>query len=257
MSNPLKPIRALVIIGMCALAPTLSADERHGDIPDLAHRAPGESPPMWIASSLVVDEEGNLLLDRDSFSNTFIRKVEWLLEEGPGFEDCIEMPLPAEVTTSRSFDLERAVDSSKVILVGEVTARRDGFYWGIPGTVVQIRHVEQLRSAPERNEAAHSFAFFANGEIELGPRTLCVKNEEYADTPEVGDRIVAFVRGRFGPDDQFLWTFYAGGLATLHRDGTLSLPEAQRRSTDGVEPRSASSYIDHIRRLVREKDHGQ
>ena len=245
-------VPALLLLLARPLASQQQPDAAPSEIPDVVYQHPEESPPLWVRMDQAITPSGKLTeLVRESDLEAIAR---WLVETAPALEDCIDLPPSSHQGIEAHQTLDHMVAWADGIIVGRVTDSGRGFYYGIPGTLLQIEPVEWLRAPSNVRQRDDYFIFVGAGVFEIGDDPVCVYGSDWADLPEKGEEVIAFFERQWGPDGRFLWTSYGAGIVTLRADGRVSVPAPQRSSLHQRNISGKDAYLALLRAEIRGDD---
>lgn len=179
-----------------------------------------DGPPTWVGEARAFDGAGGFRMEL--FHENF-RSLSWVrelmnlpagscYEYGPTYISYIEA-IPFSHLSQIAHDAPR-------ILHGEVVARQGGFLGDTPGTLVRVRRSTELKAA----EAGADFLFFLHlGEVQAGPRRICVYDPTLSPLPDVGDEIIVFARGHANDIGELVMATTMDAYLTI-KDGEVYIP---------------------------------
>jgi hypothetical protein len=231
--------RTLVAALVVALSPSFAAvAQQHRDPAVPAQLSNEHFPLAWVAADLVVDEKGVLrrellkgravvLLEHEAeFAEKAAARRAGLAADTPQSPDGCDL-VPVGPTHGRSADSpEHLTSLSSTIVLGRIEAIREGFYHGLPGSLLRIG-ATYLKGTP----ANETYVFYPAAKIKLAESTLCAYPPPNYPVPEIGDELLVFSRapkpavydGRL-----VLWPVVAAEVLYIEVGGRTAGPAALR-----------------------------
>jgi hypothetical protein len=172
----LFPRLALVVILFSAASVLADA----ADVPDLILDEDGRY--LWVAADQALDEKGFL-------SEQYLGRYTHSLREDAqlnGTECKVfrgSVPMQFEPNSS----LDELVRGAPSIVSGRVVALREGFYGGIPGTLLLLA-AERLKG----ELSGETLLFYPFAQIKTAEGLVCAKASADAVPPKLGDRVLVF-----------------------------------------------------------------
>lgn len=138
----------------------------------------------------------------------------------PEKDGCVRLgPVLRDYPNQRAFSsLEQATQKSGMVLVATVTDRAGGFSGQEAGTLLELKPQETLKSSGGKKEGTY-FAFVPIGTFEFEGRSYCATHPQYPELPEIGDRVVVFVRDPASFASSFLALYYGTDIVVLPKNG--------------------------------------
>ena len=193
----------------------------------------GQTDIYWIAAD-AVDATGRFPeLSRELLQNIGTRRYRFDQAE------CSTIALSdSTVTYSLQERVAKASWVSRVVVVG----RRGGFYKDIPGTLLRLDTVEDLKGQ------APSFArffFVPSGRLSVAGKMFCVEGRGYAPLAEEGEELVLFLDAPLH-EEQSVFNIDPSQLVLLESEtGEAVLPETIRHEKRRIE---AEEFLARLRR---------
>jgi hypothetical protein len=144
--------------------------------------------------------------------------------------------------------LQSAVTSAEVALLARVTGRAYGFKSGEGGQLLRLQPERIFKDSFRRQP--EYYLFFPVGNFRVGNKAFCKRDDSYPTPPEVGEEVLVFVLKSFRMDEQYLDIVDGGGIITIKKDGSFSLPPSYDRASENVS--RASELIRRVGALVQE-----
>jgi len=227
------------------------------DMPDML-RDPHSPWPQWVAADVAVAEDGTL---REQMLGQFIpslRKLAALNTAELTKEGADRSGDPCRIHRGTIPDPFRPTRSladltthAEVVMRGEVLATREGFYGGLPGTLLLLSP-RYLKGQP----VPDPLLFYPFARIETADGMICGKPLGEFTPPEVGDRVLIFAMGTPRTDNgrAIFAVNVARQLVHEPRTGPLRLPEALRTRANSNAPfaeieRAVTALIDKPSRI--------
>jgi hypothetical protein len=207
--------------------------------------------PFWVAAERVLGPDGKP--DTRLFSPSALESLNALLAERP-VDGCIHVGpyyadryIPYAPESMSLFEANLYV--SKLSVRGRVTGRDFGFgSGGGPAQIFRITVLEVFKGdSRERNEL---YFFFPRGTFAIGNHLVCKTDNQFADTPEIGDEVVIF--DPYRDEDQIgapIVTGFAEAFFVLKKDGSLSLPASVAREQPALHFQTHEEFLGNLRRL--------
>jgi hypothetical protein len=205
--------------------------------------------PVWSDASLLVGNDGKAR--RDIAEGYVADSVDELLSR-PSEGGCVHVLafIHEYITQVHRESLRQAVATSELILFGRVEDRSFGFWGPESGQLLRIVPSEVLREASWTEPQAEYFLFVPLGTFQLGKTTICKEEPSYANPPGIGDEIVVLFPANSRTDRRLLFSYDAGSLITLPREGRVTLPGLYEHEATGA--MDSSALKSRLRSLVQE-----
>ncbi|HEY0160711.1 MAG TPA: hypothetical protein VGF28_25725 [Thermoanaerobaculia bacterium] len=214
--------RAFFSLLLVMLAVTAGA----GDVPDVIS---DEDGPLWVAADVAVTPEGQL---RGSALGRFGESVERDARVASARERARSTPrraedcetyfgvVPEHFEPTSSFD--DLTSHAQSIFSGRVVAVREGFFGGLPGSLLRIEASYLKGSAP-----LETYLFYPFARIATAGAPLCANPLGAFVPPQRGDRLLIFsmTKGRITNGRRVFQVRTDRELVHEHRGGVL-LPDA-------------------------------
>lgn len=229
---------------------------RSAPMPDVLHSGQSNRAqrPFWVDASQVLTKNGQLnsqLLGPEAASDIArllaAPEKDGCIQQG---EFIIDRIVINGKTVYRS-SLDDAFRSAAVAMRGRVTGRSTGFQGSFAGTLIRFEPVTIYKD----NSRPRSlyYTFMPVSRLQLGSKTICKTDRNYAEVPEVGDEIVLLQPDDDRSDEQFLDAYDGAGIVTIKRGGRLALPLAFRSATPPQPLTSGKSLYGRLQELMEEK----
>lgn len=201
---------------------------------------PGAQWPIWVAADIAVGDDGSL---RDQYLGQFAPSLRKLARANTAALAAAPLQttddgcrlyrghiVPADKPTKSLADL---TTYPAAIVSGEVVAMRQGFFGGLPGTLLLLSG-KYLRGTP----APEPLLFYPFAQIETADGMICAKPLGDFVAPQIGDRFLVFAMGEPRVDDgrTIFAVNTARQLVHAPRGGKLLLPDGLRSMTVGSSP---------------------
>ena len=189
----------LHIVSLLLAAAAIVAGEP-ARIPDIIEHERAGLSPVWVSAETAVDKSGDLRSDviASHRVNEFRKRLEKAAvtpgtrigsEAADGCDTTTSYLSPLYLPTGSPDDL---VKNSRYILSGSVTALREGFYFGSPGTLLAIRPTQWLKHETEAVVERSVYVFFSRAKIKTSQGTICSTPVPTVPMPTIGDDILIF-----------------------------------------------------------------
>jgi hypothetical protein len=241
-------LRSLFLLLVAALGWPLATTGRSGIIPEALYRERSETYPTWVSASSALRPDGTV--DPDLFHSVDQRFIRRLLDS-PQKGDCVPIGKLEEIRSrpDRRPDLASAVRDSDWIFLTRVTARAGGFREGLPGTLIQVQPVENLKGTG--GKLPEYYVFMPVGTFQVGSAKLCKTHPLYADLPENGEEVLLLLDSGWINDKELLYTGRESGIITIHKQG-ISLPERYRQGEKAFQGRTREDVLGFVRKVAGE-----
>ena len=217
-------------------------------VPALVESIDPEKPwPVFVAAELAVTPSGAVA--EDLFDLGTVWTIQHALEtlRDPMGGDCIPWGEAYHFgpTTPHLDSVADLATHSTPIVRGRVVGSRPGFSSGVPGQLLKIEVLEQLKG---EEGLSYAYVFFPVGRLEVGEQVICKTDVRYARLPEEGTEILVLAQGlREEAAEPFLSLPESGAGIVVLSDGgdDRDLPRLLREENPGKSGR-------HVLREVRE-----
>lgn len=237
--------------------------------PQLQSRFDPQGPPLWVSADrakgssdglqpeLFRDRDLPLLLASTSNqvgSDQLVQRTP-VVEADPSPEPSagVACPMffagPDDTGYKPHETLEHLVEESLVIVKGEVAEVSQGFFDGVPASLLTLREPELLKASDEYSfdtvYVRYPFAAF-----EIGERSFCTADPRYTYRPAPGDRVLVF--GYYPPrniERNVLEPFHFG-LVVEPTSGNMQLPAALTHQSSAI--REMSDVKELVQRTMVE-----
>lgn len=227
-----------VVVAILLVAP-IAAERRAERLarPDvipsvIASARQGAEYPVWVAAEAAFNANGDFQPALLSPTNRSILDDNRQLNAGTECKAFLGTPHES-YSVSRTFD--DAIGNALTITAGEVAAVRQGFYTGLPGTLVAVRIVERLKTFGRAGATDDLvFVFLPEARIATTKGLICASAFEAVPPLKPGDRVIALAD--LDPIDeagQILDVDPQTGLVVSKGD-TLLMPKAFRTASAGT-----------------------
>lgn len=236
MRNSLVALFTCLIVGGIAAEPPA----------ELPSKFDPQGPPLWVSAERA--RGSNQELDRKLFRE---RDLSMLMSVPPDPSDHLVQGVPGrvpEIACSIFFTgpddtghkphetLEDLVRESVVVVAGEVAEVSQGFFDGVPASLLTLQEPEILK-ASEEYSLGTVYVRYPFAAFRVGDRSFCTSDPRYPHQPVPGDRLVVF--GYFPPRnlERNVLEPFEFGLVIEPAQGPLKLPiplEAKRGEVEGV-----------------------
>lgn len=223
-------------------------------VPPLVKSVDPERPwPLFVAAELAVTASGDVAEDLFDFAAARTIQHELQRPREPMEGDCIRWGEAYDfgVTTPILDSIRDLVAHSGPIVRGRVTGARSGFSSAVPGQLLRIEVIEQLKGT---ETSSYGYVFFPVGRLELEEVAICKTDSRYANVPEVGSEVLIFAQGLRDKAAEPLFRLPDNGtgvvvLAQTHDEGEL--PRVLRTELPG---KSGKDVLSKARTLLVESD---
>jgi hypothetical protein len=154
------------------------------------------------------------------------------------------------INPSARDSLDSAIASAQAAIVGSVTAREYGFYGGIPGQLLQIRAERRFTS---KTPADYYFFFVPVGAFRAGDVSICKRDEQFAEPPDVGEEAVLLTDAPDRKEPSLLPIRDAGDVLPIGRGGVVRLPPRYRVEHSGRTQSEQSMTRDRLIALLEKR----
>lgn len=213
---------------------------------------PRSNTVAWIAADVAVENgqlRPDLLGERLEDLRAIAQRNGRALQDKAVTQTGAERPCSSFKTQSPAEDFDPAetladlTDYGRAIVSGRVVAIREGFWYGLPASLLEIDGA-WLKGQP----AGATFFLYPFAHIDTAEGPICSKVAGDAVPPQVGDRVIVFSPappfeiegGRVVSGD------FRNRVVYEHRDGGMRVPAALRGSAV-----NAASAFDDIRKAVQ------
>lgn len=242
----------LLLAGLTALGPTLAQAE----IPlILLTSETAQTEPIWVAADAVLSADGQV--DPKLFNEDDARLIQNFIETPGDGSGCVlvENFYAGSVNSKDRSTLEKAAQSSKVILTGKVREIGFGFRGPTPGQLVEV---EPERFLFGRLPTQPYYFFIPVGRFAVGQAEICKTDTRWTELPKVDDEVVLLIPRLTGtveqpellPGDSFLYLDQPESLVVIRQDGRAAAATADRR-TPFMEARTKDDVLQEIRRALQ------
>jgi hypothetical protein len=204
-----------------------------GEIPDVSATSPASELPRtlfalrgahatFVRADAVLDNRGEV--DLTLFASTDAETIKAYLSL-PEENGCVRLQgiIYNHMNQGPHADLKTASAKAKLILLGIVMGQASGFRGAEAGSLLEVKPETALKGAAAKENTSY-YVFFPAGEFELGGKRLCAVNPSYPALPQVGDRLLLFVRDVKSYTGSFLPLFDATDIIVLRKDSQIDLP---------------------------------
>ena len=191
-------VRIAVVLAMAAGAVWAASPHpasTGASMPALVESIDPERPwPVFVAAELAVTPSGAVA--EDLFDLGTVWTIQHALEtlRDPMGGDCIPWGEAYHFgpTTPHFDSVADLVTHSTPIVRGRVVGSRPGFSSGVPGQLLKIEVLEQLKAD---EGLSYAYVFFPVGRLEVGEQAICKTDVRYARVPEEGTEILVLAQG--------------------------------------------------------------
>ncbi|HEX7150498.1 MAG TPA: hypothetical protein VF618_03345 [Thermoanaerobaculia bacterium] len=190
--------RACVLI-VALWFPAFASAGSPAEIPDMLHHAEtGEV--AWIAAEAAIDSSGRFREDLFGIRLSTARRNARL--NGTA-ENCRFFSGPTPDHFKPTNTLEDLATHAETVVSGRIAAARQGFWFGIPGTLIRLR-ATWLTNQPHSTD---TFLFYQLAKIPTAEGLVCAQPLGEFVPPAVGDRVLIYQMGSATPIEsgQVLW----------------------------------------------------
>ena len=217
-------------------------------VPALVESLDPERPwPFFVAAELAVTPSGAVAEDLFHFAAR--RTIQHALEtlRDPLGGDCIPWGEAYHfgVVAPHLDSIIALVTHSEPIVRGRVVGSRPGFSSSVPGQLLKIEVIEELKGD---EGLSYGYVFFPVVRMEVGDQTICKTDVRYPRVPEEGTEILVLAQGlrEEAAEPFFRLPDNGTGIVVLSEGGDdRDLPEELREENPGKGGR-------HVLREVRE-----
>ena len=186
----------------------------------------------WIAADIAVEDgqlRPDLLGERLEDLRAIAQRNGRALKGNPDPAVVSERPCTSFKTQSPAEDFDPAetladlTDYGKTIVSGRVVAVQEGFWYGLPASLLRIDG-----AWPKGHPAGPTFFVYPFAHIDTAEGPICSKVVGDFDPPQVGDRVIVF---SYSPPFEFEGGRVVSGdfrnrVFYEHRDGRMRIPAA-------------------------------
>jgi hypothetical protein len=200
-------MRSFFLTCLCALAPMLVASTT--DVPAVIASSVNGAANLWVAADAAIDTQGNLRADtvgeatmltlRD-YRATQDRqrqvRAESVTSSAVGDDALcggafLNLPAVEQYRPSNSFD--DLMRESTDIVAGRVLAIREGFFRGVPASLLRVNITQVYRDSGTINLVDRTvFVAYPYATLRIGEQTYCTRPNGSTVHPAVGDRVLLF-----------------------------------------------------------------
>jgi hypothetical protein len=193
-----------------------------------------DRPAAWVAADVAITRDGNVrndklkvyapLLERDLAKAKQPRKSGRAYPHDTTTERCVHTISPIPNWDGADATPQELIERSKTIIRGRITAVREGFYHGMPGSLVRLNGT-YLRGA-RTNEV---YLFYPSADIATAEGIVCSRPPQRYGPPVVGDELIVFdpMASPVVIDKRtVLWVRLDHHIVYLPKTGPPVLPEA-------------------------------
>ena len=214
-----------------------------------------QTEPIWVAADAGLSADGQV--DPKLFSEDDARLIQNFIETPGDGSGCVlvENFYAGSVNSKDRSTLEKAAQSSKVILTGKVREIGFGFRGPTPGQLVEV---EPERFLFGRLPTQPYYFFIPVGRFAVGEAEICKTDTRWTELPKVDDEVVLLIPRLTGtveqpellPGDSFLYLDQPESLVVIRQDGRAAAATADRR-TPFMEARTKDDVLQEIRRALQ------
>lgn len=234
MPDPLKTPLLIRLVLLCAIF-LLAPGHLFADAPQVIHSSDPDRPfPVWVSAEAAFQPSGEIT--ESLFSPGARIVLEGLLHSGtPGECIQVEESYVSWVNPPDLSSLDKVMDKAALQLQVRVIDRDWGFgYGGTPGQLLSLEPLQAFRGRTLRDRY---FIFLPVGNFTAGPASFCKTDRRFARPPEIGEDGLLLLPEPVDLSEELLDLWFPESFITLHRDGSLSLPQALRSSEPALSSR--------------------
>jgi len=184
---------------LIALPSSASSPQQAVVIPDTIASAIPNAKPVWVAAGVAFEINGTLrqeLFDQAAIASLdAFRNAQRSAQKSPAEAQDCRMTLNGtgreiRVSIDSVDDLAR---NSRAVLRGDVVSSREGFYFGLPGTLFAVRVSARLKDFGGVSKSPVFYIFVDTARIETSRGLICAKPvAPGAFIPSIGDQVLIF-----------------------------------------------------------------
>lgn len=146
--------------------------------------------PFWVSKEMAFGPHGEL--EKKLFHPDRWQTLKDLLA-GPQIDGCVRLEevYLEYVDRQPRNSVNAALESAELVIHGKVTGRADGFDIGLPATLIRLEVLDLVKGSSELREV---FFAWPIATFSVAGKRICKTDYRYADLPEEGDEVIAFVR---------------------------------------------------------------
>lgn len=202
--------------------------------------------PRWVAADVAVAQDGSLRSEMlgqfiPSLRRLALMNTAALSSDSDAAQDhrvgnldqCRVHRGAVPDYASRASSLTDLSTKAAIIVTGEVVATREGFYGGLPGTLLLLS-ARYMRGTP----ATETFLFYPHARIATADGLICAKPPGDYVPPQVGDRVLILALGDVRQDSGRAIFRVSVERELVHesRFGVTRVPDALRSIASGPAP---------------------
>jgi hypothetical protein len=200
----------LIIVAVFLSSTVKALDHRNGEIPMIIG-SPGEGAAnTWVAADNALDQQGNLRPDvvgpegvsiLASYRATRVRAgsgttTAQMAPPAAALADpCggVTMSLPSAEQYRPNSTVDEILAESVDVISGRIVAMREGFYRGVPASLIKVAILENHRQSGTVKQVDGSvFLVYPYATLRVAGVTYCTRPRQPLPYPVVGDRLIIF-----------------------------------------------------------------
>lgn len=202
-----------------------------------------DTAPIWVSSEAATDNSGGInwaLLGEQA------RTIFLSVEENDAFADssidfnpdfsglrreCIYYGTEERIADPKGRSLEEVLANALAVYRGRVIGRAEGFYRGMPGTLLKVAVTARFKSPDAHGQPDEILVYYPYAHFTIDGVTICKRDANYPPvSPELGAEVFFLA---YGPEDSapfVMYEFGFGDLAVFPAEQRPFLPEVVLRS---------------------------
>ncbi|MEM1180861.1 MAG: hypothetical protein AAGM22_21125 [Acidobacteriota bacterium] len=210
--------------------------------------------PIWVSSEAALQPDG--AVDKSLLHEDDARLIQKFIDLPPGQNGCVELEefYTSKINAPDRSTLEKAAQTSKAIVVGEVVDQAYGFSGGTPGQLFEVRAQQSLAG---RLPIQSYYFFVPVGRFAVGDTEICKTDRRWQRVPRVGEEVALLVPRLSAsglhkrlPGEQFLYLDEAESLVIFGRPGEKAA-SVGARGPSFMKAMSKQEVLKSIRQTLR------
>jgi hypothetical protein len=263
VQRPFTPLLVALIVIASWSPPQLRAEASGSPLPDVIYsERESDTAPIWVSTEAATDNSGEInwaLLGEQA--RTIFLSVEQndafadsTIEFNPDFsglrKECVYFGSEERVADPRGTSLDEVLGNSLAIYRGRVIGRAEGFYRGIPGTLLKVAVTTRFKAPATHGHPDEILLYYPYAHFTIGHVTVCKRDANYPPIPpDLGDEIFFFAYGPRDSSPFVMYEFGFGDLAVFRDERQPLLPEVVLRSHPEMEQEGPEDFA----RLIASK----
>jgi hypothetical protein len=203
------------------LLPAAALADDPKEIPDFLRRT-RDGQLSWVAADVAVDESGQIR--EELFLPGRIDSARSIARRNGTSDECRFFTGPTPEHFKPTNSLDALLEHAETIVSGKVTAVRQGFYSGVPGSLLRL-NVKHIRGSSRNGDL---YLFYQFAKIPTAEGLVCAQPLGEFVAPAVGDRMLIYSMGSPAQTDggEVIWVDTSRQLIHESRGARLVTPKA-------------------------------